>query len=189
MIILLNGAPCVGKDLIAKYLCRHHQAKHLSFVAPLKFGLAQMLGMPNVSPLIGRETKEDYRQLMIDVSEKCIKPFCGQNHWAYLTLKHIKRQYKQGHRLFVISDLGFQDEADYIADQCSWCLDLHKMPVQIWHINRPGFDFSRDSRSLVTHPKATLHVLENTGTLDDLYSLVERTIRGQSSPASRPDED
>lgn len=165
-IILLNGPPSSGKDTAAKHI--------RTFVSiydgdkwkialdrmslPIKRAFAGTMGLPisdEGTVLPYENHKEDlipefgisYRQWQIDFSEKFLKQYNACIFPELLCLR-LRRLFSTGQaNLVVIPDCGFEVEVHVLYE------NFPPEDILLIRCRRPGFDFSRDSRSYVRAPK------------------------------------
>lgn len=123
-IIAFNGPPRSGKDTLANLLKTHlesnyyqHKVERVALSLPMRISACACLGQEYtedwyesnkdvVHPLIGTT----FRQFMIDLSERHIKPMYGHAFWTRSAIVSIKPKT----HIVIISDLGFQSEIDYL---------------------------------------------------------------------------
>ena len=105
------------------------------------------------------------RQIMIDVSERFLKPVYGKEIMADLMLL----QYKDYHGVLLVRDSGFQLEVDPMIRFAGLA------NVYVVRVARPDKSYAHDSRESVYHPvsKHNMGILNN-GTLDDLRTEAGR---------------
>lgn len=178
-IVGFNGPPQVGKDTMARMLAEHMDSqgvtlpvKEVSLSMPLRRIAYAMVGWEG-RPLDG-EPYEDFktthfsafwrtgRELMIDVSEKFLKPCYGQTIMAKLLIQDLG----SFPGVVLVRDMGFQVEAETLRG----FVGKHNFCGA--RVVRSGCDFSNDSREWVTHSQ--LNVFNNDGTLDDLRTEAGR---------------
>jgi hypothetical protein len=171
-LVGFNGPPRCGKDTMARMLADHMDSqgvtipvREVSLSTPLRVIAYAMTGFKGA--LDGddyegfkikwfREFDRTGRELMIDVSEKFLKPVYGPAIMADLLLGQL-----QGFTgVALIRDTGFQVELESLAKRMGF------RKIYCARIHRDGCDFSNDSREYVTHPFAADY--ENNGSLDDL---------------------
>lgn len=181
-IVGFNGPPRCGKDTLAEMLANHMD--HQGVVLPV---VPESLSLPlreiayAMSGWHGSTDGENYerfkvtqfpqfdnrtgRQLMIDVSERFLKPTYGQQVMANLL---IARNKSHGFpAVLLIRDCGFQCEVDPLE---SWVGVDNLYMVNLF---RDGCDFSNDSREYV-HTNGKMHQVYNNSTLDDLETEAGR---------------
>jgi hypothetical protein len=179
-IVGFNGPPRSGKDTMAAMLADHMDQQgctipvrlvHLS--SPLRHIAYSMVNWPCSADGDGFEG-ENYaefkstrfelfggrtgRQLMIDVSESFLKPVYGPDVMAWILMNSLRNF----SGLALVTDTGFQIEADYIAAQAGLA---NFYAVQI---HRDGATFEDDSREWVRNPGGGIAMHPNNGSLDDL---------------------
>jgi hypothetical protein len=177
-VILLNAPPNAGKDTIAEELSIRLGLPHREFKGKL-FEIAQVIaGLDQAAwdAIYTREQKElpqdclwglTPRQFMIDVSERMIKPTCGQQYfgkalsWACL---------KTG---AVVSDSGFNEEAEAL------CSSIGAERVYCVRFTREGCSFEGDSRNFLDTDAIKHYIdLENNGSVEDIVQDIINWVRG-----------
>lgn len=170
-IIGMNGPPRSGKDSIGKRLGQMLTERRE--IVPLILALSQPI-RESVYALLGVQYAEEHyeankdlpqalfggksiRQVMIDLSEKFVKPLYGQDFWSRRADVSI-HQWED--TVTIITDFGFPPEREFFAGEyglnCNLLVRLH----------RDGFDFRSDSRDyLLSH--ANVIDVDNDGTIDD----------------------
>lgn len=180
-IVGFNGPPQSGKDTLARLLADHMDqqgvqapvlTEHLSW--PLRSIAYAMVGLiyENTTATGGMDYEEfkqtlfpqfgcTGRQLMIDVSEKFLKPVYNREIMAKMLISRLSNA--PDNTVILLGDTGFQLEVmplieRYGADR-----------VCIVKVIRPGCDFSNDSREWVDHPFPAQNMdIYNTTDLDGL---------------------
>jgi hypothetical protein len=172
-IIILNGPPNSGKDMIANEF-EQFGFGHMRFKTGLYKYLAMYYGRtPNGIKAMcsNRVLKEKSnatfggktpRQALIEMSEVIIKPLFGKQHFGELLAIDIKKSDKD---VIIISDGGFEDEL----------LPLHDVgEVIVVRLSRPGCSFDGDSRSYLEKYD---YSLVNDGTKDDAFAKTSAIIK------------
>ena len=175
-IMLLNGPPSSGKDTAAVAIQRQLTAQFDVIISidrlsmPIKRAFAGTVDIPidnlgNVkyfesikeTPLTILNGKS-YRQWQIDFSEKFMKPLYGEDIFARLLIDRIKTYLAQHGipDILIIPDCGFQIELDTLVTE------LNPKHITLFHLVRPGTDWSKDSRGYVSHPEIRIHEIHNT---------------------------
>lgn len=172
-IILLNGPPRCGKDTIGNLLRRDYGYSKKSFALPLKRAIASFFNQD----LEWLEANKDetlhgvrYRDLLIDLSEKVIKPRFDNKFFGEQCAWEINSYAPHN---FVITDCGFEEEVHAFIE----CVDP-MYTCHLWRVSRPGCDFDSDSREFVEPlPALPFHHIHNDGSLQDLHLEVLRLMR------------
>jgi hypothetical protein len=166
----LNGPPKCGKSTLAREALRWFKLKQInaepeSFAMPIKAFTASLLGMPYSS--IPKETPMAFlsgttpREALISLSEDHMKVRYGNSVFGdALVNRWTKADNSSTPTVLVVDDCGFEGE-------------FHALPrgrTVLVRINRPGYDFSGDSRSYIPKPDRTLI---NDGDLKRACSLIE----------------
>ncbi|UOW66321.1 ATPase [Aeromonas phage vB_AspA_Lolek] len=165
MIILLNGPAGSGKDTLAAMLLGQGNVQQvMQFKEPM-FDIAMLASGINATTwwhhYNDRALKEapctrlgglSFREFMIHISEKFIKPVFGDTYFGdQLALKYINR----GPHVtdVAVSDSGFQSELDALNKA------VGPTNVMVVRLNREGYTFKGDSRTYVT-PQVGNHFIE-----------------------------
>jgi len=173
-IVFLNGPPGCGKDTVTSQLVPYINFQHLKFAAPIKRMVCGLLNedtrwleenkdlphrMLRASDGVYNANIDTPRQLLISLSEEFLKKKYGNDFFGYAMVNEIR---KSANSLIIISDSGFASEALPVLRQFG-----HPHTLQIC-IERPGHDFSNDSRSYWGIPGCRKRTVYNDGTLHDL---------------------
>lgn len=147
MIIILNGAPGVGKDTLGKLMAEQANLTIRSFKQPMFDIVEATLGESGFSKFMelydNRLTKEQGtpllgglspREFMIEISEKWIKPRFGKD---YFGCRFVADLPVTG---VVATDGGFPDEVRPMLDVTQ---------VVIVRLHRDGYGFAGDSRRFI----------------------------------------
>lgn len=147
-IVFFNGPPRSGKDTIVNELLkRYGSAENVKFSNPLKTALPVFFGLSNEQIALLEKEKEvpkDYllglswREVQISLSENWAKKTFGLKVFGDITLNIIKNSKNQ---LFLISDSGFQSEAQSLIDY------FGKNNCLLIRVSRENTNFNNDSRS------------------------------------------
>lgn len=176
--ILLNGPPRAGKDTAAKMILGMlrevgHTAYEDKLSAPIKQAFAATVDADINEFVVGgyEEFKErvipifgvSFRQWQIDFSEKFMKPLYGTNIFSKLLLERAT-----GEDFCVVSDCGFQKEADYLSQHS---------PCYVINIHRQGATFEGDSREWVSASRAELEFnVKNYAGLEEFRESLHTAI-------------
>lgn len=182
-IIGFNGPPYSGKDTLARFLAEHIDSQgvttpviEVSLSTPLRRLAYQMVGETYVDNHDDyTEFKETHykefgcsgRQLMIDVSEKFLKPCYGKSIMAKMLFSSLPVGFDG---LALIRDSGFQCEIDPLAEI------VGAGNLLIVQVRRDGCTFEGDSREWVSHH--IMGTVINNGTLDNLRDEAKRIYDG-----------
>lgn len=204
-IVLLNGPPGSGKDLIAGQLsstldvqtCEAKQALYTKFFD--YYAEQQRLhGLPETfltqdardawkATYLQDRTRKDApcddlpnritpREGMIYVAENVIKPKYGASWFAEKLVEDIQKR-RATASIVVVSDVGFPEEVQAIVrSSCA------KGGVVLCHVHRAGTTFAGDSRTYVNDPTITKQVdavidAFNDSTNGDVAGIVEEILR------------
>lgn len=176
-VICFNGPPYSGKDTLARLFKEHVETQgfpgrvlEVSLSDPLRKIAYAMVGLSYPDGMDYGAFKEKYfhvfgcsgRQLLIDVSERFIKPLYGQATLVQLMIDSIPEGFPED-GIVLVRDSGFQIEVDPIISI------VGPRRVMVVRIHREGCTFMGDSREWVYHPVYSLDMdVQNNGTLDDL---------------------
>lgn len=181
LVIGLCGRKRVGKDSIANHLADTYGFTQTSFAAPIKAGLVAMLKdysyvTPDIFeradlkekpiPCLGDGTITP-RHLMVTLGTEWGRDQVANDLWTRGLLLRLPRLFMRGHRLVVVSDVRFRNEA----------LALQNDGAVLWHITRPGFgsDNTHRSEQETLDDLCTEHI-QNDGTLQDLRARVDNAV-------------
>jgi len=178
-ILLFNGPPSSGKDEAAQtvydYALVNHPILWLRMSHPIKLAFNGMMetSIDNRGNSQWDKDKEgqiaylktSYRQWQIDFSEKFMKSY-GEDVFVRLYERRIEEhKLTEGPPALVLTpDCGFEVEYNGL-------LHRYGSAVYLIRIHRPGFDFSRDSRSYIGpeqrgEANARVFDIHNDGPLD-----------------------
>lgn len=164
-IVAFNGPPRSGKDTLAEMLANHMDAQGVTtMVVPESLSLPLREIAYTMTGWIGSTDGSNYeqfktthfeafgkdgRQIMIDVSERFLKPTYGMEIMAELLRS---RNENIGPAVLLIRDCGFQIEIDPLV---RWVGEKNLCLVQV---HRPETSFENDSREWVHHPDAMMQL-------------------------------
>ncbi len=172
-LIGLAGHARVGKDTVAHHLANHLQLISYAFAEPLKQALAYMFHL-TTAQLEGSEKEEPLRwlgksprELMQLLGTEWGRDLIHPQIWLLLAELNLQRRAEidQHMKGVVIRDVRFDNEADWVRSKGG----------VIFHISRRGMRPANGhtSESGVRHYTGD-YVIENNGTLDELYDQVDR---------------
>ena len=173
LVFALNGPPRSGKDTAGKLLSQMLGCKTLKFAAPLKLMahamMAVLRGDTNVAGVDAYEDCKDEphddflgktpREVYIAVSEQLCKPLWGEDFFGRLMRDRISKLVDAGERAVVITDAGFKEEIEFIAN----CYG-----TEVLQVFRPGSGFEGDSRGWVECENAGVRTVTNYGSIGRL---------------------
>jgi hypothetical protein len=180
-VVGFNGPPECGKDTMAEMLADKMDQQGVtlpvrmeSLSMPLRQIAYQMVGWPSDS-LDGEQYAvfkttwfpefERYgRQIMIDISERFLKPVYGIEVMA----KMLLTRNENFHGILLVRDCGFQIEVDPIAKA------IGAKNLYLAQVHRPGKDFSNDSREWVYNPDGGFMRVDNNSDLEHLRTEAGR---------------
>lgn len=156
-IIFINGPKRSGKDTAGGALFVNGLAKMYKMTTPMDDALRAFFGFTHAEYKVWREERKDdptfmgtriFRHVMIDFSERFIKPTIGENAFGLMAVQRIEAMKTGGSGLdaVCITDSGFADEATpliekYGADNC--------LLIRLY---RDGHTFAGDSRDYIDLP-------------------------------------
>ncbi len=179
-VVGFNGPPESGKDTMADMLADHMDAQGVSasirmesLSMPLRKVAYAMVDWKGATdgPDYARFKETHFgllgvtgRQIMIDVSERFLKPTYGIEVMAKLLLER-----NEGfHGVLLVRDCGFQIEIDPIAKA------VGAKNLYLAQVHRKGKDFSNDSREWVYNPDGGFMRVDNNGSLEALRTEAGR---------------
>jgi hypothetical protein len=153
-IIILNGPPRSGKDLLASHLVELHKPYviHIKFANELKKITHRFYNTPDQHPAAYESLKDQKlteflgltpRQAYINISEGYIKRFHGKDFFGLQLIGEIKRHPYHDNNVFVVSDGGFGEEVEPLLN------NFNPRQITIVQIHRPGCSFDGDSRQYI----------------------------------------
>lgn len=184
--VLFNGPPRSGKDTLAEMLADHMDAQGVtlpvvqtSLSFPLRI-IAYAMCAQEGKRLDGPDYEEfkqtefptlgvNGRQVMIDASEKFLKPTYGNDVMGRLLLNQLNAPHGTKNKIVLVRDSGFQIEIDVLIQA------LGVANVRVVQVHREGTTFKGDSREWVFPPLGHEFTrIDNNGTLDDLRTEAGR---------------
>jgi hypothetical protein len=156
-VVFLNGPPGSGKDYAAETLVEHAEllVSSYKFSAPIKDMLGTLLEVSNGVIEKTKHLKNDLygvttRQMLIDLSEKYMKPCYGKDIFGRICATRMAEEiqnndtYKEEQPdIFVISDSGFDYEAKSVLQL------FGNENALLIRLHRDGHSFKGDSRSYI----------------------------------------
>ena len=176
-LIGLTGYAGTGKDSVREILETDHEFCGLAFAEPIRAMLVELFSSNGIGSewIYERELKEQvipelgvsYRHMAQTLGTEW-----GRNlqpdFWLRIAQSYLLDLEEQGHTHFVISDVRFCNEAEWVR----------KNGGVIWRIDRPGVAPVRPhaSEAEIEHIEADW-TLRNDGGLDDLRPTVLEALR------------
>lgn len=201
MILSLSGSIGSGKDTVASYLVANHGFKHESWADSLKGAISIIFGWDR--ELLEGKTEESriWREKidpwwstklgMPHLSPRWVLQHWGtnigrgfhENLWTSSLEKHLMSAQKT-----VISDTRFLNEVASIKSLGGKTILIQRGPVPDWHeiarkANTGDTEAAKTLEALGIHPSEYSfvgikfdHVIENNGTLEDLYKQIQKIV-------------
>lgn len=166
-LIGLTGPARSGKDTVAGIL-ETHGFKRLSYAAPIKEMLVPLIGnIPDedkekIIPWLGVSPRYLMQTLGTEWGRMLVKPTI----WRDILSHRIDLAMEEGHSKFVISDVRFQNEYDWVR----------AIGGAVWRIQRPDCD------PVLSHSSEQLeepgdYIIENDWDVDALRARVAEILR------------
>lgn len=166
-IIGLAGQAGSGKDTVRNILELSHDFAGLAFAEPIRAMVRELLTSNGCSDdyITNRELKEtpipglgvSARHMMQTLGTEWARKCLAEDFWLKLAATYMADLRGQGYRQFVISDVRFANEAEWVRAQGG----------EVWMIERPGLQPVRQHVSECVQFRVD-QVLRNDGTLADL---------------------
>jgi hypothetical protein len=166
-IIGLAGPAGSGKDTVRHILELSHDFAGLAFAEPIRAMVRELLTSNGCSDdyITNRELKEtpipglgvSARHMMQTLGTEWARKCLAEDFWLKLAATYMADLRGQGYRQFVISDVRFANEAEWVRAQGG----------EIWMIERPGLQPVRQHVSECVQFSVD-QMLRNDGTLADL---------------------
>ena len=185
-VLFIAGAPASGKDTAVGFIneacddainCGEHI--HEKFAAPLRDAICGLLDLRDDELEYVKRNDRRIRQLMIGLSELVVKPTLGEGYFGTSCAERVVQADYGGSFSgnVVISDSGFDYEVAAFIDRLNELDSDTEHEFQMWHLKRPGCDFSKDSRSLPEVEEVPVFVIENTGSMKEFGEKVSEMAR------------
>lgn len=176
-VLGLSGYARSGKDTVADHLVETQGYSRISFADPMREALAALdpvihlggypMGLASAVRMVGWEKlksmSNDIRPLMQRFGTEVGRSMFGENFWVDLALSRIPDGSK-----VVFADVRFPNEANAIRD----------LGGEIWRVERDGVvpaNAHISERALDGYMFDS--IIPNTGTLEDLYKVVDALIK------------
>lgn len=179
-LIGLVGYADTGKDTVRQQLEQEHHFVGLAFADPIRQMLRTLFTSNGIDEkyMDEREFKEatigelltthpiSYRQMAQTLGTEWGRSL-SPDFWTCMAGAYIADQRQHGERLFVISDVRFVNEAQWIKNAGG----------ELWRIHRPSATPVRphSSETEIEHISADV-LISNAGSLEDLWMAVDRQM-------------
>lgn len=156
-VLGMNGPPRSGKDTVAQAVMNLLDTQGATDVPVHKKALAETMrnGAMSILGLTGGDKfysdikdkpldvlgGKSFRTFMIDMSETFVKGLYGKDFWSRLLYARNQTWWNSIPSILIVTDIGFKEEVEFLCAHSS-----HYIGVRL---DRPGCDFSLDSRSYV----------------------------------------
>lgn len=188
MIIGLTGQKGVGKSMVASYLEEHHDFERMAFADSLKEA-AKIVFQLDDQDLYTREGKSRYVDRWGKTVRTILQEFgteVGRQIDEDVWVKSVGARIDQlNHNRFVIEDVRFENEADFINEKGG----------KIWGILRPGHQPSWPEDNPEYHKsefemwaswyKMVDTTFANVGSRKSLFAMIERELCTDTENTSR----
>lgn len=130
LLVAFHGLPGVGKDAAANRLVESGTWSKVSFAAPLKRGLSEMLGIPMEdidNPSIKNEPDYKFgrsiRYMLQTLGTEWGRNLIDDSLWMKLAQESIERQFQHGLNV-VNTDLRFLNEAEKVKEMGGYVIHI-----------------------------------------------------------------
>lgn len=179
VLIGITGRKQVGKDTVAKYLCRRHGFVKYAFAQPLKEAcrLLFLLSDEQLNDSVWKETVDTRwgktpRQIMQMVGTDIFRDHVDQEFWTRHFQMWLDQQTDEN---IIVSDVRFQNEADVIKRNGGYIME----------VRRPHLHPSQDHHASETQVIEGVDVvLTNEGDVHHLFDQVEGSMSKLSNTSS-----
>jgi hypothetical protein len=180
IVIGVTGRKRSGKDTVGKYLINKYGFHRVAFADALKEACKHIFGFTD-EQVYGDDLKEvidkywDYspREILQKVGTELFReklpqicPKISNDIWLRSVARQIEKLREKGYSRFVITDVRFENELDFVKNYRGFT----------WKVERPSIIIdstipAHSSETQIDNFK-TNYVFVNSGTLTDLYNLV-----------------
>lgn len=122
-LVLLAGRSKSGKDFFAKQFMPYFQV--MALADRLKRTYADTIGIP-IEYLYSEDTKEQYRQPLINFAENIVKPIAGKDVWAKALHSYYEEAFPSKNLL--VSDCRYPEEIAYFEK--NWKGEIVKVLIE-----------------------------------------------------------
>lgn len=151
-ILLINGAPLVGKDTFGDIIINEFNYKKHKFTTPMDKMIINVFSLSEEEFKTLREKEKDIpqdcfngltlREVYISFSEEWAKKKFGVGFFGKMAGRYIKKNPNN----YVITDCGFNSEIESFVNEIK---DLPNLEIRGINLYRPNHNFNNDSREEV----------------------------------------
>lgn len=175
-LIGLAGHKGSGKDTAAAHLVRAHDFRQISLADPIRNGLCAMFGL-TADDLLDRNRKEtaiDWlgvspRHLMQTLGTEWGRNHVARDVWLRVASHRLEAIAKGGRSRIVVSDIRFDDEADWIRSKGGQLIHIRRpltCPQHDAHVSEAGVTLNIDD-----------YIILNTSTIDQLHAQLDALMQ------------
>lgn len=178
-IVGVTGVAGSGKDTVADHLVHRHGFRKYALATPLKhmcmevYGLTQrqVFGTQADKAIIDFRHGKSPRQLMQFLGTDVLRRYLGDDVWCRATERAILVHPSSPPSRVVISDIRFQNEADYFQGMA----DSHGGTFTLIFVDRPGLDPGShvSETECLTLTARRKYVVRNAGSVSELYAAID----------------
>lgn len=191
-LVAISGAARSGKDTLAQALCGNFGYHQHSFAEPIYKMLNTLPYLEHISSRRSTEEKEtplsfygkSPRQLLQTLGTEWGRFYVHPDLWIRILEDKLMRKYDfLGHCAFVVSDLRFQNEADWVRSIGGLVVHVEREDVvQVTaHVSESGFPLLAGDR--VVYNNSTIEALcQQAGSIDDFAECCR--VRAMQSSAA-----
>jgi hypothetical protein len=183
IIIGITGRKRSGKDTIANYLVKKYGFVKLAFADSLKESCKIIFGFSDdqvygdekdvIDSYWGHSPREILQNVGTELFRKRLPELCPNTSpeiWIKSVDRKIQQLKKSGHTLFVISDIRFQNELDYVVRNNG--VSFRVIRPSLLHDSNSNHESEIHVDNLCTD-----YDFNNNGSKTDLYQLVDKCIK------------
>lgn len=201
-VIGITGRKRSGKDTIGEYLVEHHDFTRIAFADTLKevcklvFGFSNEQVYGDLKEVMDENWNHTPREILqivgTELFRETLPKHCSNisnDIWIKSVKLQMKKLHEQGQTRFVITDIRFPNEIDFVtSNKCYKGIS--------WKVQRPSLlneltDISTHSSEILIDNLTCDHTFINDKTIKDLHAAVEHEICDilRYEPADEEDEE